>query len=982
MNHKFLYKAICFLIVGMISLIYSGASMADDEEGLFTSVAPDALIILDLSGSMAWNPAASTNIWSDSTCTGTYYSSSGGTHTTNCSRLAIAKRAIFKIFDDNGDGTISNADETRLNIRFGYMRFYNGDDTAGNYSSGNIQLIKGIGTHYSTIYCANSTSCTITSGSASSNCVNGESASGGTPLASAFGEAKSYLDYHKSQDTAKDCRQKFVIVITDGADTYACSGDGSETQTTMYKRRRETVARVKALADAGYKVFVIGFGASMPDYLENTLNWMAYYGSTDNPDVANAGNTSAFTPPTVGTCTSSTTTGTCDGSHTNCYATSNDPGNTVLSGYAFLAASAGDLSDALKSTIDVIRQANYSFSQASIQVSRLSSENFLFEGSFEPLNNEPSWIGHLKKYQINNDGSVGNVLWDAGTILQNTASTSRNVLTSRNGSMVTFNNVNVSQADATVSTAAALNLVIGYLTGDTTYNIENWKLGDVFRSTPITISTPSIDYYDARDTNQAFASFRSSNSRTSDNGKRMIVVGANDGQLHAFKTGTGAESWSIVPPNLIPKLKYIAHNTHPTALQHQYFVDGQLNVADVWLGTGSGSAKSASDWKTLLVMGEGRGGTSYLWSSSAYCNSDFTANYSTTYPYYCGIYAFDVTTPISPTYKWHLNPTVSQAPYLGDPWGKMRISKVLINGYEKWVGFVGAGYNASDCAGASCDTSGKGFLVVDLSNGDILWSYTHADNSSLVYSMPATPLYVDSDLDDFVDTVYIGDMGGNIWRFKFCKASDGTSCNTSSWAGGLFYNAAGTGRPIYTTPTATWDVNKNFWIHWGTGDKSDPTTANANEKIFGLRDNDRSSTYTISNLDNITSTTYNINSSQQGWYVSLNGEKVLADPTVYGGVLYFTTYADPVSNNVCDQSGSAYLYGINYITGAGALSSGARKQGIGSGIAAAPLVSQGPNGQTGLYIKTSSGSTGLSNVTLNTPKNYNNILYWKDKRLE
>ena len=29
---------------------------------------------------------------------------------------------------------------------------------------------------------------------------------------------------------------------------------------------------------------MIGFGAGMPDYLEKTLNWMAYYGGTDNPN--------------------------------------------------------------------------------------------------------------------------------------------------------------------------------------------------------------------------------------------------------------------------------------------------------------------------------------------------------------------------------------------------------------------------------------------------------------------------------------------------------------------------------------------------------------------------------------------------------------------------------------------------------------------------------------------------------------------------
>ena len=71
-----------------------------------------------------------------------------------------------------------------------------------------------------------------------------------------------------------------MILVTDGADTLACSGDGTEGQQNQYKRRRETVAKAKALADAGYKVFVIGFGADMPHWLRNTLNWAAYYGGT------------------------------------------------------------------------------------------------------------------------------------------------------------------------------------------------------------------------------------------------------------------------------------------------------------------------------------------------------------------------------------------------------------------------------------------------------------------------------------------------------------------------------------------------------------------------------------------------------------------------------------------------------------------------------------------------------------------------------
>ncbi|HNQ01415.1 MAG TPA: hypothetical protein PKN59_03890, partial [Syntrophales bacterium] len=34
----------------------TSAELLADETGLFTSIAPDAMIVLDLSGSMKWNP--------------------------------------------------------------------------------------------------------------------------------------------------------------------------------------------------------------------------------------------------------------------------------------------------------------------------------------------------------------------------------------------------------------------------------------------------------------------------------------------------------------------------------------------------------------------------------------------------------------------------------------------------------------------------------------------------------------------------------------------------------------------------------------------------------------------------------------------------------------------------------------------------------------------------------------------------------------
>lgn len=1017
---------------------------------------------------------------------------SGGCNTF-CSRLAIAKRAIFNILDDNNDNTINSSDEGSLGVRMGYMRYYNcsSDDTGNDYSSGCNSLIRAIDSKYSLIYCGSSSSCSASDGSSTSSCVNGENANGGTPLASAVNEAKLYLDAHKANDASKNCRQKFIIFITDGSDTYACSGDGSECDPYRFKNRRESVAKAKAVADAGYKLFVIGFGATMPPYLQNTLNWMAYYGNTDNPDVANSGNTSAYSIPSgslypagVSSCMSEllpmtaacydsdmpypTTSG---WSQSSFRAILNDPGYLDLSGYAFLASNADQLAAAVKTAINIVRQANYSFSQSSVQSSRTADENFLYEGSFEPITGDSFWKGHLKKYTINDDGTVGGVstTWtadgDAGVVLQSTSAATRKIVTYKGGSLIQFSTpafttpafswaltpdsgntaTYVTASDVGVTTDADRNAVVGFIRGDTTYNAENWKLGDVFRSTPITVGTPSTFFEDTRDTSShsvnciegtncatttartvnAFGYHRCTHCRASANDTRLIVAGANGGQFHAFKTSGGSEAWSLVPPNLLTKLKNMTHSTHPTSLTHQYFVDGPVTVADVWSGTDAtscsehGTCKTSDSWRTILVFGLGRGAVEYSWSSSSSCASGINSTYSTTYPYYCGYYALNLNDSLSPAFLWvgpkftDTTAQAAQAPYLGDPWSKMMTGRVRVkeNGEEKekWVGFIGAGYNGTDCSGGgSCDTRGKGFVVVDLANGNILWSFTLGSTTSsttsmntdtnMKYSVPGQAAIVDTDNDGFIDTAYVGDIGGNMWRFKFCRYADMPNCaisgSTTNWSGGLFYaSSSGNIRPIYTSPAVAKDTSGNLWVYWGTGDKTDPTASNAQERFFGVKD-DRTSSYGFSDLDNITSATQTYNpstSTKKGYAINLagGGEKILADPTVFGGVVYFTAYTPANSSDPCDQSGSAYLYAINYTTGGGALSGGARTKYLGTGIPSAPVMSLKPGGSVtpDLYVTTSGGggssaSTQRVDITPAGVSNRTNMLYWRDQRIQ
>ncbi|MCX5821728.1 MAG: PilC/PilY family type IV pilus protein, partial [Deltaproteobacteria bacterium] len=957
---------------------------------------------------------------------------SGGC-TKNCSRLAIAKRSIFNILDDNNDNTINSADETSLGVRLGYMRFYGciADDTGNNYASSSYSttscniLVKTIGSSYIDI----------------NTSVSAESAGGGTPLISALKEAKLYLDDNRAADNARDCRQKFVILISDGSDTLGCGADGAECDNDRYKNRREAVAKAKALGDAGYKVFVIGFGTAMPPYLRNTLNWMAYYGGTDNPNTPNSGSTTAYNivtgcnattnpsaccnlssaacyPTGVTGCgtDSSTSTAVCydatkpypttTGISTTAYrASSNDPGYLDLSGYAFLAADADQLVAAVKAAITIIREATYSFSQSSIQSSRTADENFIYEGSFQPISGDPVWLGHLKKYSVNVDGSVGPIstTWgpdgDAGTVLKNTAASDRNMKTYKAGALINFTTATLTNADLAVATDAERNAVVGYFRGESAYNPENWKLGDVFRSTPITVGTPSAYFDDVRDTSatpNAFAQHRTNYVRaTSPYSGRVILAGANDGQLHAFKTSDGSEAWSFIPPNVLSRLKLTAHSTEPSLLTHQYYVDGPVTVADAWVPStaGTGTAKAASDWKTLLFFGEGRGAGTNLWSSSSSCDSGFNPSYTATYQYYCGYYCLDVTSSLTPTFKWRLGLSSARAPYMGAPWSKPMVSRVLDGGNEKWVAFIGGGVLAPGAA-----DSGKGFFVIDLVDGSVLWSYTKADNANLDYPMPAPPSIVDMDNDGFVDTVYLGDLGGHMWRFTFCLKNDGVSCSSTSasWKGARLFQASSS--PIYTSAAVAKDMDNNIWVYWGTGDKMDPTNATASNKIFALKDEDRTATTprTTTNMQDISSAAGFTDTSKFGYYISLAaGEKVLADPTVFGGVFYATTYTPSSSTNPCSQGGTAKLYGLNYTTGAGALvipgstATPPRSIDVGTGIPSAPIVSLKPGGGTtpDLYVTTSgSGLIGAQTqrVNINPPglANRTNMLFWKDKRVE
>jgi type IV pilus assembly protein PilY1 len=701
-------------------------------------------------------------------------------------------------------------------------------------------------------------------------------------------------------------------------------------------------------------------------------------------------------------------------------------GTADANGHAYYADNPTELAAALAAIPQDIISKTYSFTVASVSSSRVTDENYLYEASFTPVNSDPFWHGYLQQYNLNADGTLGSVNWEAGALLAAQNYTTRNLYTSHNGSLITFDTT-IPLSRLGVPDNPTRNAVVGYIQGNPTYNPDNWKLGDIFHSTPINVGTPNVFFEDTRDQSyasyscngttilaNAFDQFRCVNQRTSANGLRRIVAGANDGQFHSFNTQNGSEMWSFIPPNLLPQLQNTAHASNPSALPHQYLVDGPVTVADVWWqsagGTVDGTSKVEADWHTMTIFGEGDGGVN-LWSSDAQCDNNLQGTYDSAHKHYCGYYAFDVTNTSSPpaAFNWLLGGSsglsAANATYMGAPWSKMMVGRVTYNKsgqiYEKWVGFIGGGYNGANCSGGGacgvCDCRGLGFYVVDLSNGQILWSYTYGNDANMQYPIPAAPAIVDIDQDGFIDTAYVGDLGGNMWRFKFCRAGDMPNCGISgqavNWTGGRLYSSA-TAQPIFQTAAVAVDNQQNTWVYWGTGNHMSPKDTTTSDTIFAVKDDDRTTTYTIGGLKNVTSSgaSYGTGDTTDGYYINLQGtgEKMLADPTVFGGVVYFTTYTPPTGGgDLCAQSGTSSLYALNYTSGNGAFGGSSRSMSLGAGIASSPMVSMKPGGSTvgDIYV-TLSGGSGVSastqRVNFNPPglTNRVNILNWKDRRVQ
>ena len=929
------------MITALLGATHAPA-LADDTELFATQVAPDTLIILDMSRSMNFDVSGKNESASPPN-----------------RRIDIARKVLFDLLDDNDNNVIDADDEKTLEARLGYMRFRSAtSDESGDPLSGNIRVLANVGSSFKDIW----------------NKIidpKEQNGAGGTPLAGSLSEAKTYFtgEYTKSSDPAAACRKKFVILITDGEDTYACSGNGSPGELAnpgMYRRRMLTVQRAKELNASGIQVFVVGFGGDLPDELKKTLNWAAKYGGTDNPLEGNTGDTGAYDVTRFGSACSAVTNA--------------DPANYPLAGYAFLAEDAAQLSQALKSILGHIQERAYSFTVPKVPSIRLVDEDTLYLSSFTP-SETPFWQGTLKAYRLNADGTLPvdgsgnpiNPFWE--TSEQEDHPSSRRIYTTvgSSGATVEFTSGNLSKEDLGV-TEAEWQKLINHIRGIDSYDVNRngntteereWKLGDIFHSSAVVVGAPSSSFEDFGFSGPG-GYYEANRNRT-----KVIVVGANDGMLHAFNASTGKEEWAFIPNGVLKDLKLMAAT-------HTYYVDASPKAADVWLyKTSNDEDKSADEWKTVLVCGLRKGGNTY--------------------------FALDITDTKNPKFLWEF-PKVTDTVTLGkvgQSWSEPAIGRVKVevgDGLaERWVAFVGGGFDKSEGVGEA--NVGRAFFVIDIKTGEILWEFSFSGSEEkknrMIHSFPAPPKAVDLNFDGFVDRVYLGDLGGQMWVFDVSDDEVRKKSN-SQWNGKRLFRAPGEKpekHPIYYPPAVALDPSGTPWVYWGTGDRESPTEKNSKERFYAVKDdaiNDEDAKaypYEEKDLLDVTdNNTFSQDSLSKGWFIKLaKSEKVLAKPTVFSRLVYFTTYTH-TEPDPCKVSGEGRLYTVEYLSGGGAVQfsdldyaagkTSGRSTIVGSGVPSAPVITVSTKGKTSVIIGTTLGEV-FSEAVFSLPA-HNEILYWRE----
>ncbi len=588
------------------------------------------------------------------------------------------------------------------------------------------------------------------------------------------------------------------------------------------------------------------------------------------------------------------------------------------------------LNEALKSFIGTVRDEAQTFVELSIDVDRanFSHEDRAYFNLFKP-NTTASWQGNTKGFFMTAEGlkdvngrdavnaagtgfvdkaqsfwsanADGNKVERGGVSEQmSSPATPRNLYTA-----LSHNNSRVELAGSKKNRIAVENgrlnsraLGLGGGSRAQREEVLNWvqtaSMGDPLHTLPVTVSYHNREVLFTM-TNQGFV--------------HAIDVTTPESIDDADNTG-GEEIFAFMPERLLSNLPKVAQSA--TAFDHVYGMDGGITrVHDDADGDG---IVDSGDSVTLFV-GMRRGGDSY--------------------------YALDVTDPERPALVKSIDPQTPDFASLGETWSRM----ALVNGRsgtadERFLVFSG-GYDADKLDGTSAPTptdKGNAIYVID-TDGDLVWSVDGRSEPRMKYAITADPTIIDTNADGRADRMYVGDLGGQIWRVDFDDMRAKASYKVT-----LLAQLANLGsdefQPFFYSPSVSLNSKDGvpfIAVALGSGDRTDPMNTVSSNRLYMVRDTNVETgppaAASVITTDMLYDATANlINSSDEdtaqsaseqlraanGWYVHLEpGEKSLSDLVTFEGNVLATTFEPGLGEaGACGVDPIGRYYRMDVATGA------------------------------------------------------------------
>lgn len=545
----------------------------------------------------------------------------------------------------------------------------------------------------------------------------------------------------------------------------------------------------------------------------------------------------------------------------------------------------------------------------------------------------------LQRNVFINSSSAGN-LTSATTVLKDATLTNREYLYGLLGYS------KLTAADLTALGSKSYDDQLAYLKTKTA--AQGYQLGSIIHSSPILLTQKGAIVAD------------SDGVMGSVDREDYVLFGTTQGILHVVKSGTqntqvtngtgvaegsGTEVFSFVPKEMLEKQKngfFESMAMDRSASGFYYGVDGpwtahtvyepnfyDANVGGVTVARDGLQVKANSDLSHQYVYGGLRmGGRSY--------------------------YGLNLSDISKPKLMFHIDPasaTSGALSHMGQSWSKPTVAYIKWNGQRKLAMIVGGGYDTpyedpTFTNSTVNNVKGNGIYIFDAENGKLLWwgsaSATDANGNQdggasteitdMVNSIPSRVKTVDRDGDGLVDHIYVGDLGGKIFRVDLNPKHNINDISKKFVLNAFtFADAKESGKSaprFYEAPTFTMHTNakgKKFAvISLASGDRSSPlkSDSSAQDMILGFYDSGVTATTPVVN-STIALTSMNeiykagaSTAGTLGWYYRLPKTdskyqaRGLSEGVALDGDLYYSVFDPSKTNNGSNGASTSCSGGI------------------------------------------------------------------------